>query len=122
MVIDHGGGYLGLYLHFRQGSVAVVPGQAVTAGTQLGLTGSSGFSNWPHLHFETWKDGEWFEPSAGPCRVGDSYLDRQQPVARDFYVADFFMTLGNLFIPDRRHFPPRLTRPARRRSSRAGRR
>jgi murein DD-endopeptidase MepM/ murein hydrolase activator NlpD len=101
VVIDHGGGYLGLYLHFRQGSVAVVPGQVVTAGTQLGLTGSSGFSNWPHLHFETWKDRQWFEPSAGPCRTGESFWISQQPVARDFYVSDFFMTLDDLFIPDR---------------------
>src|SRR5262245_47136711 len=49
--IDHGGGYTGLYFHLRRGSVAVAPGQTVAAGTQLGLTGSSGFSNWPDLHF-----------------------------------------------------------------------
>jgi hypothetical protein len=101
VVIDHGGGYVGLYLHFRQGSVAVVPGQVVTAGTQIGLTGSSGISNWPHLHFETWKERQWFEPSAGPCRTGDSFWLAQPPVSRDFYVADFYMSRGPLQLTDR---------------------
>lgn len=101
VLIDHGGGYTGLYLHFRQGSVAVVPGQVVAAGTQLGLTGSSGISSWPHLHFETWKDRQWFEPSAGPCRTGDSFWASQPPVSRDFYVADFYMSRGRLPITDR---------------------
>jgi hypothetical protein len=101
VMIDHGGGYVGLYFHFRQGSVAVVPGQEVAAGTQLGLTGSSGYSNWPHLHFETWKDREWFEPSAGPCRTGESFWLSQPPVSRDFYVADFYISRGRLSITDR---------------------
>jgi hypothetical protein len=100
VIIDHGGGYRGLYFHFRQGSVAVVPGQVVTAGTQLGLTGSSGFSNWPHLHFEMWKDRQWFEPSAGPCRTGDSFWLAQPAVNRDFYVADFSMWRGAVSLPD----------------------
>lgn len=104
VMIDHGDGFTGLYLHFRQGTVAVVPGQVVTAGTQLGLTGSSGFSNWPHLHFETWGEGQWFEPSAGPCRAGASYWTAQTPVARDLYVADFYMTLDRLSFPDRLSF------------------
>lgn len=101
VVIDHGGGYFGLYFHLRQGSVAVVPGQVVAAGTQLGLTGSSGISNWPHLHFETWKDRQWFEPSAGPCRAGDSFWVSQPPVSRDFYVADFSMSRGPIASTDR---------------------
>jgi hypothetical protein len=99
-IIDHGGGYTAWYLHFKRGSVAVAPGQHVTAGTQLGLTGSSGFSDWPHLHFEMRKNGGWFEPSTGPCRSGDSLWESQPPVVRDFYVADFLLTPGRLSIPD----------------------
>lgn len=104
VAIDHGGGYTGLYLHLRRDSVSVVPGQTVTAGTQIGLTGSSGISNWPHLHFESWKDRRWFEPSAGPCRPGDSAWAAQPPVVRHLYVADFFMTRGDIHIPDRETF------------------
>lgn len=101
VVMDHGGGHFAFYYHLRRGSVAVSPGQAVTAGTQLGLTGSSGFSNWPHLHFETWKAGTWLEPSAGPCRTGESLWLAQPPVMRDFYVADFFMSRGRIEVPNR---------------------
>ncbi|HYO16164.1 MAG TPA: M23 family metallopeptidase [Thermoanaerobaculia bacterium] len=100
VAIDHGGGYTGLYYHLKRDSVAVVPGQTVTAGTQIGLTGSSGISDWPHLHFESWKDRRWFEPSAGPCRPGDSFWASQPPVVRNLYVADFYMTRGDLDIPD----------------------
>ncbi|HWM91325.1 MAG TPA: M23 family metallopeptidase [Thermoanaerobaculia bacterium] len=104
VIIDHGGGYIAWYFHFKRGSVAVATGQHVTAGTQLGLTGSSGISNWPHLHFETRKNGAWFEPSAGPCRSGDSLWASQPPVERGFYVADFLLTPGRLSIPDRDTF------------------
>ncbi|MEA2602825.1 MAG: hypothetical protein QOF89_3817 [Acidobacteriota bacterium] len=101
VVIDHGSGYVAWYFHFKQGSVAVSPGDTVTAGTQIGLTGSSGFSNWPHLHFQTEKDGHWIEPSAGPCRTGESLWASQPPVGRDFYVADFYLAHGAISIPDR---------------------
>jgi len=100
VIVDHGSGYTAWYFHFKRGSVVVVPGQPVTAGTQLGLTGSSGLSNWPHLHFETRKNGGWLEPSAGPCSSGESFWASQPPVARDFYVADFLLTPGRLSIPD----------------------
>ena len=98
VVLDHGGGLTTIYLHMRSGSVAVSPGQAVTAGTQLGLTGSSGFSDWPHLHLETRQDNQWIEPSAGPCRSGDSRWENQPPVFRDGYVADFFLSRGSVPI------------------------
>ncbi|MFY9826003.1 MAG: M23 family metallopeptidase [Thermoanaerobaculia bacterium] len=101
VLIDHGGGYISWYFHLRKGSVAVVPGQAVTSGTQIGLTGSSGFSNWPHLHLQTEKDGNWVEPSAGPCRSGDSLWVDQPPVVRDFYVAGFYLSPGTISILDR---------------------
>jgi hypothetical protein len=101
VIIDHGGGYLVWYFHFKRGSVAVSPGQTVTAGTQIGLTGSSGLSNWPHLHLETQKDGRWLEPSAGPCRTGESLWVSQLPVGRDFYVADFYLARGPVSTPDR---------------------
>lgn len=100
VILDHGDGYVARYLHFKRGSVAVVRGQQVRAGTQLGLTGSSGISSWPHLHFESQRNRLWFEPSAGPCRSGDSVWASQPPVARDFYVADFLMTPGSLPNPD----------------------
>ncbi len=99
VIIDHGGGYIAWYYHFKRGSVAVSAGQEVRAGQQIGLTGSSGFSNWPHLHFETRSGGTWVEPSAGPCRSGDSLWESQAPIARDFYVGDFYLSPGAISIP-----------------------
>jgi hypothetical protein len=104
VLIDHGGGYIGWYFHLKNGSVAVATGQTVTAGTQIGLTGSSGFSNWPHLHFETRKDKAWIEPSAGPCRSGDSLWVDQPPVDRDFYLSDFYMARGEIDLPNEDSF------------------
>ena len=87
--LHHGGTHYTLYFHMRNGSVAVVPGQYVSAGTQLGLAASSGRSSWPHLHFQSENDGRVYEPSAGPCREGPSYWNEQRPIQRAFYVAEF---------------------------------
>jgi murein DD-endopeptidase MepM/ murein hydrolase activator NlpD len=100
VVLDHGGGLTTWYLHFKTGSVAVAPGDVVAAGTQLGLTGSSGFSDWPHLHFETRHDNRWVEPSSGPCRGGETMWAEQPPVDRDFHVADLYLSRGAIDIPD----------------------
>jgi murein DD-endopeptidase MepM/ murein hydrolase activator NlpD len=68
VLIDHGFGRRVWYLHMKRGSVAVAKGQTVKAGQQIGMVGSSGRSNWPHLHFETRVNGLAYEPFAGPCR------------------------------------------------------
>jgi hypothetical protein len=96
VVIDHGGGYFALYWHMKRGSVAVQQNQTVTAGTQIGLTGSSGMSTAPHLHFESWKNGQWFEPAAGRCRAGASFWKAQPPVPRSFYIPDAYLAQGDI--------------------------
>jgi len=87
--IDHGGTQETWYFHLKKGSVSVAVGQHVVAGTQIGLTGSSGDSTGPHLHFESRFNGTYFEPSAGPCRPGASNWVNQVPVRRELYVKDF---------------------------------
>ncbi|MDR1935932.1 MAG: M23 family metallopeptidase [Candidatus Accumulibacter sp.] len=49
--IQHIDGTIAVYAHLAHGGVFVHPGQQVTAGTQIGLTGSTGYSSGPHLHF-----------------------------------------------------------------------
>ena len=88
VLISHGDGLTTLYLHLKNGSVSVAPGQLVKAGEQIASTGSSGDSAWPHLHFQCMIDGNWFEPSAGPNRPGPSNWLNQGPVQTDFSVAD----------------------------------
>ncbi|TGK82498.1 M23 family metallopeptidase [Leptospira noumeaensis] len=53
--ILHDDGTIGQYAHLRYMGVLVKRGQRVSAGTPLGYTGSTGFSDGPHLHFEVYK-------------------------------------------------------------------
>jgi hypothetical protein len=67
------------YVHLRRGSIPFQVGDRVSAGTQIGLVGSSGTSTAPHVHFEVRYNGEPFEPMAGPCRPGKSFFDSPVP-------------------------------------------
>lgn len=49
--ILHVDGTVASYAHLAHGGVFAYPGQRVTAGTQIGLAGSTGYSSGPHLHF-----------------------------------------------------------------------
>ena len=94
--IAHGGGHVTYYYHLALGSVRVAVGDTVVAGQEIGLTASSGNSSWPHLHFESRLDGQWYEPSSGPCRPGSSQWRQQADIARDFRVAGFYLTTADI--------------------------
>ena len=49
--ILHDDGTMGLYAHLQEGGVLVRVGQRVQAGQQIGLSGNTGFTTGPHLHF-----------------------------------------------------------------------
>jgi hypothetical protein len=50
VVIDHGNGLLTLYAHLSSTSLNI--GNRVSQGQQIGLSGTTGLSTGPHLHFE----------------------------------------------------------------------
>ena len=55
VAIDHGGGMLSMYGHNSRLDVRV--GDQVEAGQTVALSGSTGRSSGPHLHFELWNNG-----------------------------------------------------------------
>ena len=60
VVIDHGGGVTTLYAHMS--SVSVSEGQMVSQGTVIGITGNTGASTGPHLHYEVRINGVYQNP------------------------------------------------------------
>lgn len=60
VVIDHGGGYATLYGHASMTLVSL--GQVVRERQVIALSGSTGRSTGPHLHFEVLVEGEPVDP------------------------------------------------------------
>jgi len=60
VMLDHGNGYVTVYAHMSQVSVAC--GQQVGKGAAVGFGGSTGNSTGPHLHFEVRYLGGFINP------------------------------------------------------------
>ena len=60
VVVSHGSGNTTLYAHLSKRQVSV--GQYVQQGQVLGITGSTGNSTGPHLHFEITEGGVRVNP------------------------------------------------------------
>ena len=60
VVIDHGNGFITLYGHLTEATVAV--GQLVNKGDKIGISGTTGYSLGPHLHFELRYGGNYMNP------------------------------------------------------------
>lgn len=61
IVVDHGFGYKTRYAHMK--SIAVTEGMKVKRGECIGLSGNSGKSTGPHLHYEVIYKGNQVNPS-----------------------------------------------------------
>lgn len=60
IIINHGGGYTTLYAHLSRRNVS--KGAKVKQGDVIGLSGNTGYSTGPHLHFEINKNGSSYDP------------------------------------------------------------
>lgn len=60
VVISHGAGNTTLYAHLSSRSVK--EGDTVTQGQVIGITGSTGISSGPHLHYEIVENGKRVDP------------------------------------------------------------
>lgn len=52
VIVLHDDGTLGEYMHLAPSGIEVTAGQRVSRGQSLGLSGNTGFSSTPHLHFQ----------------------------------------------------------------------
>lgn len=88
VLVQHDDGTLGEYMHLSPSGVVVKPGQIVQRGQELALSGNTGFSSTPHLHFQVMtaaQDGLAarsfpFRIAVGPGRV-------EEPVQGRSYTA-----------------------------------
>ncbi len=62
VIIDHGEGFMTLYMHLSRLEVAV--GRKVTKGQEIGLSGATGRATGPHLHMGVRWDGAYLDPAS----------------------------------------------------------
>jgi murein DD-endopeptidase MepM/ murein hydrolase activator NlpD len=90
VTIDHSNGITTRYAHMSQ--ISVVPGQVVARGQAIGISGNTGVSSGPHLHFGAYLTSTWTaidpwgwtaaEPDPWPYNLGNLWLtgNPQNPV------------------------------------------
>ncbi len=61
VIVDCGDGWTTLYAHMS--TILASPGQRVSAGTQIGVSGVTGFTTGEHLHFEIRFNGGYVNPA-----------------------------------------------------------
>ena len=72
VVLSHGSGNTTLYAHMSSRKVSV--GQKVAQGDVIGITGSTGHSTGPHLHFEVTEGGVLINPLSHGAAPKKGYL------------------------------------------------
>jgi murein DD-endopeptidase MepM/ murein hydrolase activator NlpD len=75
ILIQHPDGTLGQYVHLMKGGSKVELGQRVAAGEWIGLSGNTGHSTGPHLHFSVFnaKDGKHRQTIPVRYRTADDF-------------------------------------------------
>jgi len=121
VAIEYDAGVYGLYGHLKKNSIRVEEGQNVLAGDTLGYIGSSGFSSWPHLHYELLDfDMNMIDPWHGECNPEISqwinqypFLDEHPTEVKNFLSSSYpFTSLADLRTaisekaPFRKHINP----------------
>ncbi len=94
VVLDLGNGEYALLAHMQKGSVRVRAGQRVREGDVLGLTGNSGNSSEPHLHFHVQDRPALFGEARGLPVSFVGYRADGRPVARGTPVQGQFVERG----------------------------
>jgi murein DD-endopeptidase MepM/ murein hydrolase activator NlpD len=68
VVILHSDGTTGEYYHLAKNGALVEVGDKVAAGQQIALSGNTGHTTMPHLHFAVYRAAEWGNTQSIPVR------------------------------------------------------
>jgi murein DD-endopeptidase MepM/ murein hydrolase activator NlpD len=68
IVILHNDGTTGEYYHLEQDGALVDVGESVTRRQKIGLSGNTGHTTMPHLHFAVYRAAEWGNTQSIPVR------------------------------------------------------
>ena len=88
ILILHADGTIGAYVHLLRGGMRAKAGDRVEAGTVIALSGNSGYSTGPHLHFEVFRKIEAMKRETLPIRFHTAEGDRVVLEVGQWYRAD----------------------------------
>lgn len=79
VIVEHDDGEFSRYIHLTTSGALVRKGERVTRGDTIALSGHSGRSAFPHLHFDVSRSCR-----GGPCRtVPSAFLNAEPPIPDD---------------------------------------
>jgi len=88
VLVLHDDGTLGEYMHLAPAGVEVQPGTPVNRGDELALSGNTGFSSTPHLHFQVMTAGEdGVSARSFPFKLAVSAKRDEEPVQGRAYTS-----------------------------------
>lgn len=84
IVVLHDDGTTGEYYHLQQDGALVEVGERVERGQKIGLSGNTGHTTMPHLHFAVYRATEWGNTQSIPVRFrsADGLVARPRHGAR----------------------------------------
>lgn len=84
IVVLHSDGTTGEYYHLQQNGALVEVGERVAQGQEIGLSGNTGHTTMPHLHFAVYRAADWGNTQSVPVRfmTEDGMIPRPRRGAR----------------------------------------
>jgi murein DD-endopeptidase MepM/ murein hydrolase activator NlpD len=87
ILIQHDDGTIGIYAHLKKNGNKVKAGDRVKTGDVIGLSGNTGFSSGPHLHFAVFTVKNGAERQSIPVKFRTADSEAVIPVSGHVYMA-----------------------------------
>ena len=88
VLVLHDDGTVGEYMHLAPSGVEVAPGDRIARGQEIALSGNTGFSSTPHLHFQVMTSaGDGIAAQSFPIRFAVGPKRVEEPVQGRAYPA-----------------------------------